>query len=136
MLDMYEELTKYIQLLKEDKYGKWSGVKKIRKQMTAPFVVYSAVVQNLRSDVSNFIENHEEYKIIKYDDVIENQNIESGRLEDVDVSICDGKSVVAIIDGANRLERFCEGFLLKLFEDGIIQKWLERLKQIDDEIGL
>lgn len=31
-----------------------------------------------------------------------------------------------------RMERFCEGLLLALLKEGIIVKWLERLKEIDE----
>lgn len=38
---------------------------------------------------------------------------------------------MALIIGAIRAERFCNGALLGSFEDGSIRKWLERLKEID-----
>jgi len=52
-------------------------------------------------------------------------------MHDVDVTEFDEKSVLALIMGAVRAERFCDGALLAFFEDGCILKWLKRLKDID-----
>jgi len=41
--------------------------------------------------------------------------------------------VMALIMGAARAERFCDGALLGSFNSGCIAKWLIRLKNIDKE---
>ena len=46
------------------------------------------------------------------------------------VSALDGQCVMALIMGAVRAERFCDGALLEFFKDGSIKKWLERLNEI------
>ncbi len=43
----------------------------------------------------------------------------------------DGICVMALLLGAVRTERFCDGALLGFFQKGSIQRWLERLKEID-----
>ena len=53
-------------------------------------------------------------------------------MKNADVSSLDGKTVVALLVGAIRAERFCDGALLDFFEDGSIVKWLSRLKEIDE----
>lgn len=42
---------------------------------------------------------------------------------------------MALITGAVRAERFCDGALLGFFKDGSIRKWLERLKELDNGSG-
>ena len=44
-----------------------------------------------------------------------------------------GECVVALLLGADRAERFSEGTLFKLLENGSILRWLIRLKEIDDK---
>ena len=44
----------------------------------------------------------------------------------------DVQCILALIMGAIRVDRFCEGALLSFFEDGYIVKWLKRLKMNDD----
>ena len=38
---------------------------------------------------------------------------------------------MALLMGAVRAERFCDGALKEFVENGSITKWLERLKEID-----
>ena len=52
-------------------------------------------------------------------------------MSEADVSKLDAQCVMALIVGAVRAERFCDGALLGFFKDGSIQKWLTRLKEID-----
>lgn len=42
------------------------------------------------------------------------------------------KTVVALILGVIRAERFCDGAPMGFCENGYIQRWLTRLKAIDD----
>ena len=48
-----------------------------------------------------------------------------------DVSDKDAQCVLALILGAVRAERFCDGALMGFFKDGSIEKWLTRLLEID-----
>lgn len=50
-----------------------------------------------------------------------------------DVNDLSGKTIMALIMGAVRAERFCEGTLFTFFEEGAILKWLECLQRIDNE---
>ena len=50
-----------------------------------------------------------------------------------DVSELDGQAVTALLLGAVRAERFCDGALLGFFEDGSMRRWLLRLREIDDK---
>ena len=43
----------------------------------------------------------------------------------------DAKCILAMILGAIRAERFCDGALLGFLEEGSIARWLERLEALD-----
>ena len=45
----------------------------------------------------------------------------------------DAKCVFAMILGAVRAERFCDGALLGFFANGSVIRWLERLKALDTD---
>ena len=45
----------------------------------------------------------------------------------------DARCVCALLVGAVRAERFCDGALLSFFKDGSVCCWLNRLKEIDKE---
>ena len=53
-------------------------------------------------------------------------------MQKTDVSNIDGETVMALLMGAIRAERFCDGALLGFCKDGSIIKWLGRLKEIDE----
>ena len=50
-----------------------------------------------------------------------------------DVSALDGKTVFALLLGAVRAERFCDGALMYFCESGCVLRWLERLRETDRE---
>lgn len=56
-------------------------------------------------------------------------------MQKADIANASGQLVMALIVGAIRAERFCDGALLGFLENGCVVKWLERLKQIDDIKG-
>ena len=53
-------------------------------------------------------------------------------MTNADVSCLNGQAVMALILGAIRAERFCDGVLNTFFESGCIDKWLLRLQEIKD----
>ena len=74
------------------------------------------------------------YKIVVYA-ISKNESLFVDRwvksMSEADVSRLDGKCVMAMIVGAVRAERFCDGALLGFFKDGSIRKWLERLRELN-----
>ena len=71
--------------------------------------------------------------LIRYGDILEkvhiDWNIES--MSNADVMKLDGQTVMALIVGAIRADRFYEGALLEFFGNRSISKWLTRLDEID-----
>lgn len=80
-----------------------------------------------------FEKEHSEYSLNKYGEILKEQNIEWGTRSmcAADVSSLSGQQVMALLMGAVRVERFCDGALKEFVENGSITKWLERLKEID-----
>ena len=137
---MYEGLTDILGELPQGEYGSWiidhenDGSPEHPIQM--PFVSYSGLVRKFMDAVYTFEKNHPEYGLNRYRDILEQNGIKWGSvsMDAVDVSGKDGICVMALLLGAVRAERFCDGALLGFFQKGSIQRWLERLKEIDGDV--
>ena len=81
-----------------------------------------------------FEEDHPEFELNRDGSILERYDIkwETQSMSTVDVSKMDGQGVMALIMAAVRAERFCDGALKEFFENGSIEKWLCRLKEIDE----
>lgn len=136
---MYESLTKYLLELPGDEKGIWiidrgsDGTLEHPVQM--PYVNYSKLVRNFIADVYSFAEAHKEMELNHYSDILEANGIEwaTDSMSKAAVENLDAKCVLAMILGAVRADRFCDGALLRFFENGSIARWLERLKELDTE---
>jgi len=73
----------------------------------------------------------------RYGDILNQNGLKWGSksMSTADVSNLDAQCIMALITGAVRAERFCDGALLGFFKDGSIRKWLERLKELDNGSG-
>ena len=98
-----------------------------------PYVEYSQVVRRFMHDIYSFQENHPEYGLNRYGDILRENNLEWGKesMQKADISVLDGKCIMALLVGAVRADRFNEGTLLSFFDSGTIAKWLFRLKELD-----
>lgn len=130
-------LTKYIPMIQSDSIGEWivdkenDGTPEHPIQM--PFVGYSRMVDSFQEDLYKYCDEHPEYEHTRYGETLEKSNIEwsTESMQAADVSKLDAKCVIALLIGAVRAERFCDGALLNFFESGCILKWLERLSNIE-----
>ena len=135
----FEILTKYLPQLVNDNFGTWiidhenDGSPEHPIQM--PYVDYTEMVDNFVRDVYAFKNDNTEYELNRYGEILNTNGIQWGgsSMSEADVSNLDARCVLALIMGAVRAERFCDGALLGFFKDGSIRKWLERLKEIDGE---
>lgn len=127
---MYESLTKYLDVFKEESYGKWVIDE---NKVHFPYVNYDDEVRNFLGDVMAFVDAHEEMRLKSYYAILEDLGIERSTeaMGEADAESLDGQAVMALIVASMRGERFCEGFLLRMFEEGCIRKWLMRLTAID-----
>ena len=137
-MSKFESLTKYLPQLGDDRIGTWfvdhenEGTLEHPKQM--PFVMYTEMVHRFLDDVYEFMEHNKDFELNRYGEILNQNGIEWGSksMSATDVSNKDARCVMALIMGAVRAERFCDGALLGFFKDGSIRKWLERLKEIDE----
>ena len=136
-MNKFKNLIKYLPLLEDNNFGTWiidrenDGTPEHPIQM--PFVNYSEMVHNFIKDVYDFEEKNKDFELTRYGEILEKNGLEWGSksMSEADVSSLDGQCIMALIMGAVRAERFCDGALLGFFKDGSIKKWLERLKEID-----
>ena len=136
-MNKFENLIKYLPLLEDDDIGTWiidrenDGSPEHPIQM--PFVNYSEMVHHFIEDVYDFEEKNKDFELTHYGEILEKNGLEWGlkSMSEADVSSLDDQCIMALIMGAVRAERFCDGALLGFFKDGSIKKWLERLKKID-----
>lgn len=99
-----------------------------------PFVSYSELIYKFIKDFYSFCNAHPEYDADNYKSILSEQGIKAqpSALKETNVSNLDDKTMIVMIMCVIRMERFCEGLLLVLLKEGIIVKWLERLKEIDE----
>lgn len=136
MTDTFAELTACIPQIKGDTFGEWfidrenDGTPEHPKQM--PFVDDSPVVDDFVGSLYRYCEEHPEYEHTRYYDTLKSRGLEWGMtsMRNEDVSRMDAKGVIALLIGAVRAERFCDGALLDFFEEGCILRWPERLAEI------
>lgn len=134
---MFQELTGYIEKLDNEEYGTWvidrenSGSSEHPIQM--PYVNYGKVATDFETAVYYFREEHPEFEMGRYDETLDLADIEWGTnsMEGVIADDLDAKTVLALIIGAIRSDRFCEGALLGFMKSGTIRRWLVRLRELD-----
>lgn len=133
----FQPLTKYLPLISADGCGLWvidhENDGTIEHPIQLPFVNYSAIVRNFEKDLRAFNDNNKEYNLNHYGEILEKNGIEWRKesMSAADVSDKDAQCVLALLIGAVRAERFCDGALLGFFENGSVEKWLKRLLEID-----
>ena len=135
-MQKFQSLTKYISLISKDDIGTWiidrenDGTMEHPIQM--PFVNYSEMVDRFVEDIYTFNDEHPEYGLNRYGEILEKNGLEwGGKMSAADVSYKDEQCILALIIGAVRAERFCDVALMGFFKDGSIKKWLTRLLEID-----
>lgn len=136
-MGIYRNLTDLLPLLDGNEYGDWitdrvhDGTPESPIQM--PFVNYSITVRKLETAVYQFMEEHPEYELNHYGEILEANGIkwDSQEMKERNVADLDGKCVMALLMGAIRAERFSDGALLDFLQSGSIKKWLERLQQFE-----
>ena len=136
-MSKFDILTKYISIIQTDSIGEFvidkenDGTPEHPIQM--PFVGYSEMVHNFIDDVYTFEKSNKDMELTRYGEILKDNGLEwdSESMKSADISNLNLQCVMALIMGAVRAERFCDGALLDFFKSGYILKWLERLKSIE-----
>lgn len=124
---------------KAEEYGNWVVDQESKGTMDdpihMPYVNYGTTVMDIEQAIYAFVDEHPEYELNRYSDILERNGLEwDGRImTEADVSELNGQAVMALLLGAVRAERFCDGALLSFFEDGCVKRWLLRLREIDEK---
>lgn len=133
---LFSPLTIYLPLLESDSLGRWiidnnDGSSEHPVQM--PFVGYSKLASQLMYAILDFRKEHLDMTQDPYYLVLQSAGIEwnSESMRNTDVSTLDGQTILALLIGAVQADKFCEGAFLGFLKEGIIQKWLKRLSDID-----
>ena len=136
----FDSITKYIEEIEyAESFGNWTNPS--GKDGTAenpqffPYVNYEQLVSTFELEFYRFRRTLH-YKLGNYSEILEKYDMPeewgSKELFSLDVSKFDERSIMALIYGVLRTERFNEGTLLEFFETGCILKWLKRLREIDE----
>lgn len=125
---MYEALTKYIGQFED--VGTWTidrendGSKEHPIQM--PYMPYSKAIMKFLSEMDAFM-------VYNYQEVLKRNDLRWGmEMGNADVSGFDAEAVLALLTGAVRAERFCDGAFASFVRSGAVDRWLGRLKEIDE----
>ena len=125
---MYEALTKYIGQFED--VGAWiidrenDGSKEHPIQM--PYMSYSKAIMKFLSEMDAFM-------VYNYQEVLKRNDLRWGmEMGNADVSGFDAEAVLALLTGAVRAERFCDGAFASFGRSGAVDRWLGRLKEIDE----
>ena len=136
-MSKFDILTKYISMIQPDSIGEFVIDKendgKTEHPIQMPFVGYSEMVHNFIDDVYTFEKSNKDMELTRYGEILKDNGLEwdSESMKSADISNLNLQCVMALIMGAVRAERFCDGALLDFFKSGYILKWLERLKSIE-----
>jgi len=130
----FEPLIGFItELSSADSYGEWVRDERtdrsLENPLHMPFIDYSDSVIRFVKRFHEFIENHPEYELCFYMQIMKDNSTKL--LEKADVKTLDAQCVLALIMTAIRGDRYFEGFLLTAFRDGSILKWLKRIQDIE-----
>ena len=102
-----------------------------------PYIVYSDSVDVIVHEIYNIMKEHPELQLNHYERILNRHGIKWGidSMMNADVSSLDGQAVMALLMGVVRAERFCDGTLKMFLENGCIERWILRLKEIEEEQG-
>ena len=138
MANRFGILTKYIALFESGGFGEWAkdptGDGTLGHPFQMPFVKYSSKVNTFIDDVYRFMESNQDMGLYRYGEILSASHIVWGAesMVSTEASTLEAPCVMALIVGAVRAERFCDGALLDLLENGSICRWLLRLLEIDN----
>lgn len=138
---MYESLTCFIDKIDTTHAGKWEIDDKHKgtseDPLTFPWIRYDKSIPPFVEAIYQFVEDHEDLNLRNYDYILEKRGIkwDTKAMSDANADELDGVTVLALLVGIVRAERFCDGILLKFLSNGSISNWLKRLKELDETGG-
>ena len=138
-MKQFEKLTQYISQSDNDEIGRWQIDREndgtLEHPIQFPFVIYSEMINNFVHDVYALIDQYPEWELNHYGQILEDNGLQWGKdsMSGALVENLDARCICALLVGAVRAERFCDGALMSFFKNGSITRWLKRLNAIDEE---
>lgn len=135
----FEKITKLIPLLEaEETHGEWIIDREHKGTLDdpihLPFVGYGRAAHELIKMVHECVDDNENLDVRDYRGVLDSYGLpDEESVLAADISKCDARCTLAMILTIVRGDRFCEGLLLSYLDNGMMLKWIKRLKEIDDE---
>lgn len=136
-MKIFNELTVFIDKFYNIEYGRWIIDNKNdgsqEHPMQIPYTRYADSVYDFIDAVYTFQSNHPELNLTHYEEILKNQSIEWNKdsMAGAIVDDLDAETVLALLIGILRADKYCEGVLLSMLENGTIQRCLMRLKELD-----
>src|SRR5690606_7269803 len=98
-----------------------------------PYVNFNELVNMFVDEFYQFIESNHEYELTNYVSILQRKGMDWDNhcMRNANIKELDELSILALIMGAIRADRFCDGALLGFFKDGYILQWLKRLYELD-----
>ena len=127
-MSQFTALTRFLPIITRGDFATW-----IVHPEQLPLVNYGVEYCRLRDAIENLPEQHQEMDLYNYQGILEEQGIQATALRTVDVRQLDARTVMAMLVAVYRGERFCDGLIMSFLEEGCIQRWLERLQELDGE---
>lgn len=134
----YKTITDYLPVFSEKPAGRWvvddhnAGTE--AEPINMAHVVYSDDVQDFIAVMTRFQKKNPLMGLRDFNDILKAYGIrwDLQDMQAVDLARLDARGVLALILAAIESERFHDGALLSFFESGSIQRWLERLAELDE----
>ena len=133
---MYEKLAAYLPALNGEKHAEWvSGKTKDPSVSPFGFLVYDETGEGVMREVYRIVDRCPQLELNRYQAILEKNGIHwsKNEMEAADVSDWNEQGVMALLVGILRADRFVEGVYQEFLENGCIRKWIERLKEIDEQ---
>ena len=136
-MKQFAEITKYIYLIEQDEIGHWhvdwENDGTLENPIQIPFVMFSEMVSHFVDDVYTLLDQYPEWEFNHYGQILEENGLrwDSRSMRGAIVEDLDARCICALLVGAVRAERFCDGALMAFFKDGSIKRWLQRLAELD-----
>ncbi|MDR2604394.1 MAG: ADP-ribosylglycohydrolase family protein [Desulfovibrio sp.] len=104
-------------------------ITKYKGKTTNPGMAYS-----FEAEFYVFLKMNDEYGLKQYVDILQKNGLEwkEASLRNADVSKLDETAVLALVTAVLRADHFSDGIFETFAREGILEKWLVRLKEIDD----
>lgn len=120
----YESVTKFLPMLESmSEFG----------DVVNPFYVsYNGMVLRFMDEVNRVLDRQPDLGFFDYLGLLHAKLLDAP-IDVVDPADYDARTVMAMIIYVVRQEKFGEGLMLHSLNHGLIQRWLRRLVQIDDE---